>query len=629
MRCLRVLLVAIVPVSVAAAGSPEWEKSVRAAAAFPTGKIVFGVGINDHGEFSIQGEVAKPKPGEPTLADLTAQWREVPADFLKVEAIVCGLTNEQPEKAAEYAAKGAALGPAYLRAHPDDFAAMLLLGELLDRTGKHADAEAWLTQATKTAPKEPRAWRGLALHHFNHALRVVLGAGTPRFDDPMMFLLRAHPQARRALRDHLLWAHVNGKHAASGLLAQASDCYDWAVLLAPDAVAARVFRCHWQQTLRMLQLVDGPAAQDSHMLGNIYAMRGVVRENTTVEDSLRAAELSPDPRGVGYAILAMIMGPQDESDRPPEVKAEAMLAKFRPFLPKLDRLRESPDGATAQNAARMQILLLGMLLDEAKAAEKLLRAMPADPDDVVQDHLAMLVYAELDDTAGMVKLMQKKLAAKPDAHRSFLLAKSLIRAKQYAEAKTHLREAVKQHPADARLAITLAATLIGHGAKDDMLEADRVLTTAEAVFDTRLTDVAKRSTWDETVPGLPPIKDRGLGCVHCLPADDQELLQMLRTNRVLWLGLAGRNTDAFYALQKWGVMSRPGDTVVMDAFHLIDPGRGVAAGHVIPSPGSSLLSTDAFPLPATSLFQPPIDTQAPHPSSEPTTMERLSNTRRR
>ena len=590
MHCLRLLLVAFLPAAAAVAGPPEWEKSVRAAAAHPRASMNLSAALNTAGQFVFAGEEpAAPAADGPKLADLLGAWRETPADFPKLEPLMAGLTEDRrTASAAEYAAKGAALGPAYLRDHPDDTAAMTFLAFLLERLARPDDAEAWRTRAVAAAPKNPALWRELATHHYRCAVRVAAAEKSPAPGGLTRAFSADSSGDPGVWRQYLLWADANDKPEAARRLAKAGDCYDWAVLLAPHDPMAYAFRSIWQTSLAAM--AAGADAGERRAFAALLGRHGVMRENTTVADAVTAAELSPDPRAAGYAFFAAAADNLAADPEGPPLEIQAAFHKpFRRLLPKLERQQQSPDGATAKNAARMEVLLLAGLGDTA-VAEKCLLAMPADRGDDVYDSLAMLVYAvRRDDDAGMATLMERQLAGRPDANRSVHLARALVLQKKFTAAATHLRGAVKAAPADPRLALALAAVLVGEGTAADMAEAGRMLSAAEAVYDKKLAAVAAAAPWDEQAAGIPPMKDRAPLCGEFLSADDQERLRHTRVNRVLWLGLAGRLDDATTAVRRWGCADRPADQPVMDALHLIKPDVAVA-------PAGDVLSPPAFPL---------------------------------
>ncbi len=584
MRRLYLLLVAFLPAPAALAGSPEWEKSVRAAAAHPRASMNLSAALNSAGQFTFAGdEPAAPAADGPKLADLLGAWRETPADFPKLEPIMAALLADRPTAAAEYAAKGAALGPAYLRDHPDDVAAMTFLAFLLERLARPDDAEAWWTRAVAAAPTNPALWRELATHHYRCAVRAAAAEQSPAPGGLTREFSADSSGDPGVWRQYLLWADANDKPEAARRLAKAGDCYDWAVLLAPGDATAYAFRSTWQTSLAAM--AQGADARERRTFAALLARHGVMGENTAVADAVTAADLSPNPLAVGYAyFVATADTMAASSDGPPLELPAACHAPFRRLLPKLERQQQSPDATTAKNAARMEVLLRAGLGDTA-GAEKRLLAMPADVGDDVYDSLAVLVYCvPRDNDAGMAALMERQLAGRPAANRSVHLSRALVLQKKFGAATAHLRAAVKAFPADPRLALALAAVLVGEGTTADMAEADRMLSAVEAVYDKKLAAVAATAPWDEQAAGIPPMKDRAPLCGEFLPPDDQERLRHTRVNRVLWLGLAGRLGDATAAVRRWGCAGRPADQPVMDALHLIKPDVTVAPAADVFSP---------------------------------------------
>ncbi|WP_162136297.1 tetratricopeptide repeat protein [Zavarzinella formosa] len=610
MRSLSVFGFLMFGVSVSSAGSPEWEKNVRAGANYPSGQAMFAVATNRTGGFAISGDVPKPED-KPKLETLLKEFRDTPEDFLKIPLIIEAMEAAgQNDKAIEFGRKATQHGPAYLKAHPEDLRSMSWVGLMFSQQGKYPEAEHWLELATQNAPKEARAWHDLGTYHLNRALKILTGLETIEFDDPTECMVKLSPAQRQSVRRQLVWNEVYGKPQAGDFMATAADCFDWAILHSPNSVTARVFRCNWQQTLIMLKAEESDP-ETQQRFGDILKTRNIMRASRTTADARRAAELSDDPLAIGYLAMVELMKAPELIEGALEPRQTPVQEVFRKIQPRLDQFRQSTNPETARNATRVQVMLEYMVFHDYKAAEKTLLTMKPDADDTVQDYLAMLVYSGLDSWTGMIDLMKRKLALRDDDHRSFILGKALIRVKQFDEAKKILREAVRKNPKDVRLAITLVALLIQQGNAAETQEADALLTKVEAEFDKHLKDAIAAVKWDEKAPGLPPMKDRSELCVGYLPEHEQDFLRLARANRVLLMGLAGKRSDVFDLLEKWQAFSRRDYQPVLNAYRLTgpeQPGGGLPFG---PSTGLAPSYLNATPAAAAPLGSEPFPAVAP------------------
>ena len=114
--------------SLSCAASPEWEKSVRAAAGYPNSRAMFAVVSDPDGKFALVGETSKPAAEAMTLEDRLKDLRGTPEDFPKLNPVIGMLEAAgQGEKADEYAARAIRLGPEYLNRHPEDTTSMAWL----------------------------------------------------------------------------------------------------------------------------------------------------------------------------------------------------------------------------------------------------------------------------------------------------------------------------------------------------------------------------------------------------------------------------------------------------------------------------------------------------------------------
>ncbi len=390
-----------------------------------------------------------------------------------------------------------------------------------------------------------------------------MGGKPVEFDDPAS-LSKLGPVQRQTFRAHLVWAAAHDKHEAVDFLEKAADCFDWAVLFAPDDVKARVFRCNWQAILILL-IIHEPNPEIRQQLTSILKSRNILREDLMTSDGRRAAELSSNPLSVFYAFFMGVTNSPGLMDDP----SEEHKAFFRKMMPRLEQFRQSSDPKTVRDAKRVQVMLNRLVFDDRKSAAKILQTMKPDVDDVPQDHLTAAVFEE---PTKLIELMEYKLALRDDPGRSLFLGTALILDKQFDASRKRLREAVRKHPDDQKLAALFAALLIKEGTAADLPEADRLLSKVEADFDKCLRELTIRKEWDEKIPGLPPLKDRGELCYDIMPGGDRELLRITRVNRVILMGLTGKRGDVFELLEKWQVFSRKDHKDVLKAYRMTEPG---------------------------------------------------------
>ncbi|WP_020473075.1 tetratricopeptide repeat protein [Zavarzinella formosa] len=589
MRSFSILGFLMFGASLSLAGSPEWEKSVREAVKYPLCDVRVEIGVNSDGECQAGGEAEKPKLSAADLQKLMRQWRNEPAEFPKLEAIIDGLDKHSDTKLLDdYMSKGVELGPTYLRDHPNDTAAMIFLSELLDRNYQPDRAEKLLTEATKANPKDPAVWRTLGMRHFRRFAKLALGEELPRSSGLNTLTGLGDSSHHKKLQVGVIGSQKGSLSEAGQFLVRAGHGFDAAVELDPDNIESRIRRLHWNLFLSWAAVDDSDKQEDlpaqrilvgdtntaidlkiqineTASIRSVLVRHGIKLTDRTIEDSVRMAERSPDPLAAAYAVWVSHVTPPASTGETVEERRK----KFGPLQAKLTRLRQSTDSAISRRADIASVFLAAMVFEDSAGAAKILAAMRLGADDDLQDNVAVFIAGAADDPDLANRFLERKVAAHPSARRSYLLAKGQIAAKRHDEAKKHLQAAVKRHPEDVRLAATLAALLIQEGTKAEMDEVGKLLAVVEQSFSQRLGVMAIKHGW-ELKEGSP---NRSLPGEELLEPDDQQLLQITRVNRVLWLGLTGRPAEAAKVVREWNCHLRPWDRPVLDALELVDPAQ--------------------------------------------------------
>lgn len=476
--------------------TPEMEWSLRTAVACPRIHCQLGVGINVDGEFLFDGET--PSPDVIARRSLKLRSSRDRGTLPGIEALVA--IAEHP------ALEGSTLGVlcmdaavgcclARVRQKPHDASAMVRLGGLLDTFHQFAEAERWLRHATRTAPRDWQTWHALAKHHWQQVFgrRVALPQDLRKPDGSY----DVAALVRRIADD------------ADGHLRQASDCYDWAVIYAPDAPEAYVARMGWLQAVAVLAALQSADKDTQQAVGESLLTR-------IAADARAVAELSGHP--LAYALC--LIGPAREIIGRTPITDPDEKQFWNKAIRRLEALRHSPDPLTRSDAILILALARCFILNDFAGAKPLLDELPAGDRNLPL--LANLVFEGLQEDSALGDFMARKLRL-VTADDYFILAKSYEFGGHTTRESKITAAGLQKFPTDIRLNLLRTGLLLHYGKAADLLEVHFRLSALEADFAARQ-------------KALEASAEESGGWTDA----DRELLQLVRLHRAVYLSLVGQ-----------------------------------------------------------------------------------------
>lgn len=556
---------------VALAESPsEREARLRAMTRLPVGNANFCVGMSADGHFSFQSSEKDNSKKAVKLADALSNVDGSIESFKKYPTVFSASElSEKPDLHRQLIAKAERLGVEYVRQYPDDLDARLLLAFCHHALNKFDLAESQLKAATQAKPREPEYWRILGTHYIGRAISLCVGKQIPTIDDPTG-LMSLTPQQRQLIRQQMLLCTNCSGTSVNQLLMKASDAFDVSLLLSPNDIRAVGTRTRWM--FAILSLLHEETNREHYFaLAQLMYNNGILRENTLKSDGQRITELTNDPMGIAFGLFMYLCdfsspGPMKFAEQFPTKEIEF----FRKCEKRLIALRQSSDAKTAQQASTVLVMTQSMFLHDNVAAGKTLISSTWDVKDRVQDDLSLLVFYDNDQIDEVAKIIKSKLEKAPDAKRSFMLAKRYYTANKIIESKAVLEEAIKNNPEDFLCQSMLAALLLSKGTNDDLKQVDQLLSAVEKTFHQRMQELANGVKWETVAPHVPP-QDRVESAVEGLPPEGQELLSIVRTNRIIWLALSGKTDEIYPKLKEWQAFTRPHYERMLDIQKQIQP----------------------------------------------------------
>src|ERR1700722_13766298 len=250
-----------------------------------------------------------------------------------------------------------------LRLQPQDATLLAGLGEALSGSGKNQEAESFLRNAVQSAPKE---WK----------CRVALGRlldveARQAFDLPTLPALDAAPSS-------------DAVSLAQRRLAEASDCFERAVALAPDEADVYfrrgMHRCLRSVVANEIRLAQGEEKKDVDHANSPFSP-------DALKDLQHASKLSPrDYALIGGAALFEIYtvsapnGKVDWSDFSWSSLPDETQRSLRGAVARLENLAEDTNPQLAAGALEVLGILQGPILGERRnCVNNLRRALALDP----------------------------------------------------------------------------------------------------------------------------------------------------------------------------------------------------------------------------------------------------------
>jgi tetratricopeptide (TPR) repeat protein len=539
--------------AVAGLGSPtlpaESAARVRAAVPAPVGSYVVALALSPDGHFTWAGETAEMGRGTHRPLKLrTARFAGTSADIEGLSALA--LSDEFGETVFGISVIPLAIDRCRtrLRGHPDDASAMVRLGCLLYRAGRIDDGERWLYRATEVAPREWETWHTLASHHLCRVGQLIYGANRPATGDLNASNFRAD----------LANAPAEVQRAAERHLRRAADCYDWAVLFAPDDAEPYAARLQWNWSLPAYVLFERTERLNATSDGWECFRR-------LSADARKVAELSGHPLAYGLTLFAgcpdLAVGASGEPSR--EVRRY-----WERAVQHLEAMQSGSDPITVADATRVLILAKSLVFQDFEEGRRLLGKLPDSSWDRTVFPLATLVYAGLGDSHGLAALIDKRM--KPDdPYAFFVLASAREHGGQTARANEAVLAGLRKYPADVRLNLMRTALLLKHGSAAELVEVHVRLLGVEAAIAVRWPTGPDRfpAGWTEK---------------------DSSLLQVARLHRAAYLGLLGRTAAADRMARSSLSWSEDGVPAATDLLLALDPLPVPDKPEFLSAPGSLL-----------------------------------------
>ncbi|HEY7425286.1 MAG TPA: hypothetical protein VH682_13725 [Gemmataceae bacterium] len=481
---------------------------LRELAELPTVSVTVGINFSITFGFSFNGK--KPDPLA-EIAQLQKQMKGDPSDverYLRLSRLYTKAKREK--KSDESDAKAVAICREQVRKHPDDMSWLARLGEALVSSDEIDEGEKLLRRAVKDAPKEWRAWLGLAECVDRLALRVISGDkpfSIRYFDEKVMIsaLGEKQPTAKQIADTRRLWK-------------EARRYYDRAVELAPRQTKPYFLRIgsNWIHGAMEMGLRKNKGGK-VNLLSALFTPE-------IAADMGRIARLTPnDPKNIGSAVLVEIMTGilHDKT----EVKKgypsfeDFLAAKSRSLveslpaasrksvswgMERLEQLTKGPDKGTAAAASEIlaDLLMVIKRMDEdrdgpplptmggmaggyldapsssslkedktAKVRQHLHRAVQLDPSrDRAWDMLTMLL-AEEEKNDEAINVARKRIVVKDNAHNRFLLAKVYADGDRFYNAAEELRAGLEDDSKDLKCRLGLIAALLKRDNAESLKEA--------------------------------------------------------------------------------------------------------------------------------------------------------------
>ncbi len=480
--------------------APGLELRVRAAVACPRIHCQLGLSINTDGEFVFDGET----PSSDVIAHRSLKLRNSRdgGTLPGIEALVA--------IAGHSALEGSTLGMLFtdaaigccrarLRQQPHDASAMVRLGELFDKVRQLTEAERWLRLATWTAPRDWQTWHALARYHWQQVLgpRVAPPQDLPKPDGSYDVSV-----LKRRIADD-----------GDGHMRQASDCYDWAVIFAPDAPEAYLARFGWLSAFAGLSALQSADANAQQAMGESYLAR-------ITADAHAVAELTGHPLAYGLCLI----GPAREIIENTPITDPYEKWFWNKAIRRLEPLRSSPDPLTRSDAVLILTLIRCFILHDFAGAKPLLDELPAGDRNLPL--LASLVYEGLQEDSALGDFMarKRKLVAANDY---FILAKCYEFGGHTTRESEITAAGLQKFPTDARLNLLRTGLLLHYGKPAHLLEVHFRLSALEADF------AARQKAFEASAAESGGLTDT-----------DRELLQLVRLHRAFYLALVGQPVAA-------------------------------------------------------------------------------------
>lgn len=343
---------------------------------------------------------------------------------------------------------------------PDDAVLLAGLGRSLQGAGKFDEAESVLRKAVELAPKE---W----------SCQLALGR-----------LLDAE-----ARRDFAGGRPQPGKVSqAKRELAEAGECFDRAVVLAPDegeVYLRRGMHRYLRTTLlNEIRVAEGDSADEIWQANNQFS-------EVALADLQHASKLEPK----NYRLIASVVLFEiySVSEHPGHVNwaefswntlPEKSQRSIRDAVTRLEDLGQDADPHQASGALEMLGILQGPILHESRnCIEHLRRALALDPAREPAWEVLAAMLAQSGRYDELLTACQDRVREKESARGHLLLAKAYEKVRQWDDSESEILETLKQSPNNFTANLAEAALLLRRSQDDAALaEADTWLGRCERLL---------------------------------------------------------------------------------------------------------------------------------------------------
>ncbi len=449
------LLAALMGLTASVFGELLDKEQLRQMAKLPTVNLMFSFGVDSLNGFT----------SEPTLsaAEATAQITAIKktqsshtADAAWYDRLGDLYGQAKDTNAAMRAyAKAAGLYQRQLKTQPDDAAIWLAYGAVLGGAGKPAEAETAMRQAVKVAPQNAAAWLQLGNFLSGRAAVTLLPSLSKLNLNEMPVDGVPFHKTIAAVTEHPPTSEARAK--AQRLIAEADDCFDKAVVVAPQKeesyikrYANRTFVHAWfraaleKQPASPLFLFAPDAMGDLRRAAQLGSEDYLAQRYCVITEFLY--EIYRQRLHLENLWDAWDKLPGDTRKRIHEAEARLVAVSVS-----VDKTKA---GGAAEALGIFQYFLHG---DSTNSVATLRRAVAIDPTrEQAWDMLLGILFTS-QHTNDMLVVCQQRLVATPSVRNHLLLAKVWDMQGRQRETEAQVRAALKLGPKDVLVNLAQAA----------------------------------------------------------------------------------------------------------------------------------------------------------------------------
>lgn len=416
-----------ISLSALAAAPPRGADQLRSLVVFPELSLGFNMGIGLEGNEVVIGE---NDDDSFEISELREKLKLRPDNCKTLLRLGYLLDNNYDTNGSQVCYERVAkLCREKVAANPEDTLALDDLGDALSGLGRDAEAETTYRKATATAPKDWRCWVNLGnflpwnsfLSMFPENMRNQVGLGM----QPSQVVLGYRPSPASLQK-------------AQGALMEASQCFDKAIVIAPEEPDVYLQRAGYMMISNwancFFSYYGGEQKPDSL---NWASPQFSVQ---TVANLRKAAELSPkNPDYAGLAACFEWWGcamRAKSANMTPEMLPETSRQSIDNGIARLENMSQSPNEHVAAAALEYLGVLNFVLGNPQMAAPQLRRAVALDPMrpqswDVL---LAAVVMKNADFPDEAVAICNSRLKYNNSGRNHLLLAKAYTHKNEWKNA---------------------------------------------------------------------------------------------------------------------------------------------------------------------------------------------------